>query len=165
MQSFLLCWCSNTWTFQALGSLQLPEVNEVQNFYSLKLLFNGICFRTWSWQLNSTKSQYMWHLTTSSSLPFMGWPLHIWATWYQTVFHNYPTGSAKDIIYFNAETIAYLRVQLTSFENGISHVYILMTCIPEMISFISRTRSSVLIAVFSRYSDVFFPRKPANNWP
>lgn len=34
------------------------------NFYFLKLLFNGTYFRTWSWQLISTKYQNMWHLTT-----------------------------------------------------------------------------------------------------
>lgn len=54
---------------------------------------------------------------------------------------------------------AYFRAFSTKLANGFSHVYILMTCIPEMISFIRRTLSSVLMAVFRRNIDVILPNQ------
>lgn len=44
-------------------------------------------------------------------------------------------------------------------EKGFSHVYILMTFMPEIISFIKRTLSSVILAVFDRNSECFFPNQ------
>lgn len=58
------------------------------------------------------------------------------------------------------ETKTYLRAKATSLANGFSHVYILITWIPEIISFISRTLSSVLMAVLKRKDEVFFPSHP-----
>lgn len=52
----------------------------------------------------------------------------------------------------------YFLALATKAANGFSHVYILITCIPEMISFIRRTLSSVLMAVFNLSADVFFPK-------
>lgn len=45
------------------------------------------------------------------------------------------------------------------FANGFSHVYILITCIPEISSFIKRNLLSVLIAVFNRKTEIFFAKK------
>lgn len=56
----------------------------------------------------------------------------------------------------------YFLAYCTKYAKGFSQVYILITCIPEMISFIKRTLSSVLMAVFSRSSEVFFPSQPTN---
>lgn len=43
-----------------------------------------------------------------------------------------------------------------------SHVYILITFIPKMISFIRRILSSVSFVVFKWISDIFFPIQPRN---
>uniref|UniRef100_A0A1B0A237 Uncharacterized protein n=1 Tax=Glossina pallidipes TaxID=7398 RepID=A0A1B0A237_GLOPL len=45
---------------------------------------------------------------------------------------------------------------------GISHAYILITCIPDIISFIRRTRSSVRNAVRKRNTEVFLPKYACN---
>jgi len=50
----------------------------------------------------------------------------------------------------------------TRSANGFSHVYILITWMPEIISSINLTLSSVLGAIFNRNSDVFFPNQPEN---
>lgn len=47
----------------------------------------------------------------------------------------------------------------TRYAKGLSHVYILITWMPEIISFIRRTLSSVLGAIFNRNSEVFFPNQ------
>uniref|UniRef100_A0A1B0BLW3 Uncharacterized protein n=1 Tax=Glossina palpalis gambiensis TaxID=67801 RepID=A0A1B0BLW3_9MUSC len=44
----------------------------------------------------------------------------------------------------------------------ISHAYILITCIPDIISFIRRTRSSVRKAVRKRKTEVFLPKYACN---
>jgi hypothetical protein len=116
----------------------------------------GNAARSWSWSLifTSARNQMCAVWLCTSLYAFTVWSFGL---------HWYPSWLACSLICFHATGEAYLRVLLTSLANGTSHVYILMTCIPEMISFISRTRSSVRIAVFRRYSDVFFPRKPANS--
>lgn len=53
-----------------------------------------------------------------------------------------------------------LLIRLTSFSNGFSQVYILMTWIPPIISDINRTLSSVLIAIFNLNFDIHFPIYP-----
>ena len=45
---------------------------------------------------------------------------------------------------------------------GRSHVYIFIAWMPEMISFVSLTRSSVLMAVFSLNDEDRLPRKPCS---
>lgn len=47
-----------------------------------------------------------------------------------------------------------------SLANGISHVYILITLMPEMISFIVRILSSVRLAVWSRSFENNLPIQP-----
>jgi hypothetical protein len=69
------------------GQITVTRYKWSLKFLFLKLLFNGTYFRTWGSQLNSTKFQNMWHLTTSTSLLFMGWSFYIRAIWYQIVFH------------------------------------------------------------------------------
>lgn len=53
------------------------------------------------------------------------------------------------------------RARLTSASNGFSQVYILITCIPLIISDIRRTLSSVLTATFKRNFDVNLLMYPA----
>lgn len=57
----------------------------------------------------------------------------------------------------------YTLAKDTSFAKGFSQVYILITWIPEIISFINRTRSSVRIAVFNLNIDVRFPNQAEIN--
>lgn len=52
----------------------------------------------------------------------------------------------------------------TNLANGFSHVYILIICTPEMISFINRIRLSVLRAVLSRNFDVNLPIYTESNY-
>lgn len=59
------------------------------------------------------------------------------------------------------QRFTYFLAYETILANGFSHVYILMTCIPAIISFIKRTRSSVLIAVRNLKLEVFFPNQAA----
>lgn len=49
-----------------------------------------------------------------------------------------------------------------SFAKGFSQVYILITCIPEIISFIKHILLSVILAVFNRVRDIFFPNQSEN---
>lgn len=51
---------------------------------------------------------------------------------------------------------SYLRVSPINFANGCSQVYILMTLIPNIISFISFNLSSVFKAAFDLYENVFW---------
>lgn len=57
---------------------------------------------------------------------------------------------------------SYFLAYCIRFENGFSHVYILIICIPEIISSINLTLSSVLWAVLIRNSEAFFPSQPKN---
>lgn len=54
----------------------------------------------------------------------------------------------------------YFLVYFMRFPKGFSHVYILITCIPEMISFINRILSSVFFAVCKRNLEIIFPIQP-----
>lgn len=58
-------------------------------------------------------------------------------------------------------TLCYLRHFSIIFANGFSHVYILITRIAEMISFIVRILSSVRLAVSSRSLENTLPIQPA----
>lgn len=57
----------------------------------------------------------------------------------------------------------YLLAISTRDEKGFSQVYIFITCIPEIISFISLTLSSVRVAIFNRNEEVFFPNHPGKS--
>lgn len=70
--------------------------------------------------------------------------------------YKYSPKSPSINVYALDET--YFLAAATRFANGFSHVYILITCIPDMISFISLTLSSVLSAVLSRKTDDFLPK-------
>lgn len=58
------------------------------------------------------------------------------------------------------DLISFFLAAATSLPKLCSHAYILMICIPCMISFMSRTRSSVRVAVCVRNIAIFFPRIP-----
>ena len=57
-----------------------------------------------------------------------------------------------------ATSSTYFLAKAISCANGFSQQYILITCIPEMISFMSLTLSSVLNAVLNLKTDVLLPR-------
>lgn len=53
--------------------------------------------------------------------------------------------------------ITYFLILSTTLANDVSHAYILMICMPWMISFIMRTRRSVRLAVSNRNAAVILP--------
>lgn len=59
--------------------------------------------------------------------------------------------------------VTYLLAKEISLANGFSQVYILMTCIPDTISFINLTLSSVRNAVLNLKTEVLFPKNTKNN--
>jgi len=56
----------------------------------------------------------------------------------------------------------YFLIDSMSFPKGISQVYILITFMPEIISFIKRIRLSVIVAVLFRCSFSLFPNHAVN---
>lgn len=59
--------------------------------------------------------------------------------------------------------LPHLLASDTRHSNGFSQVYILITWIPLIISPISRTRSSVLVAILPRNFDAIFPTYTETN--
>lgn len=57
-----------------------------------------------------------------------------------------------------SQHVSYLLAKEISFANGFSQAYIFITCMPDMISFINLTLSSVRSAVLNLKTDVLFPK-------
>lgn len=65
-------------------------------------------------------------------------------------------------IYPNNLVFSYFLACSTRLAKGFSQVYILITCMPEMISSINWILSSVFLVVLDRISDIFLPIQPVN---